>query len=343
MSIQAALARVVDGHDLSQPEAYEAMLSIMSGRCTDAQIGAFITALRMKGESIAEIAGAAQAMREMAHKVKASGAVVDTCGTGGDALGTFNISTTVAFVVAACGVTVAKHGNRSITSKSGSADVLKALGVNIEADTAVVETCLQRCGMGFLFAVKHHGAMKHAIGPRKELAIRTIFNLLGPLTNPASAPYQLIGVFDGRWTEPMAQVLGRLGSSRAMVVHGNDGLDEITITTTTQVSELKSDGQVTNYTLDPQDFGLPLANISELKGGEASENAAITRAILSGTEQGAKRHVVVLNAAAALYISGMAQSMTTGKEMAEQALDSGRALKRLQMLVETSNVIPEPT
>ncbi|MEG3637695.1 anthranilate phosphoribosyltransferase [Magnetococcus sp. PR-3] len=341
MSIQQTIAQVVDGKDLSQEEAYEAMRAVMSGDCTDAQIGALLTALRMKGETVEEIAGAAQAMREKALKVTAEGSVVDTCGTGGDASGTFNISTTVAFVVAASGVTVAKHGNRSITSKSGSADVLKALGVNIEADTSVVETCLARCGIGFLFAVKHHGAMKHAIGPRKELAMRTIFNLLGPLTNPAGAPHQLIGVFDGKWAEPMARVLGRLGSKRAMVAHGHDGLDEITITTTTQIAELKEDGSVVNYTLDPRDYGLSLASMDELKGGDADENAAITRGVLSGAEQGAKRDIVVLNAAAALYISGMAQNIESGKEMAEQAIDSGRALKRLEMLAETSNVLPE--
>nr|CRH06182.1 anthranilate phosphoribosyltransferase [Candidatus Magnetococcus massalia] len=339
MTIQEALAQVVEGKDLSQQQAQDAMQLIMSGQCTDAQIGAFITALRMKGETVEEIAGCAASMREMALSVEAPGTVVDTCGTGGDASGSFNISTTVAFVVAACGLTVAKHGNRSITSKSGSADVLKALGVNIDADKGVVETCLARCGIGFLFAPKHHGAMKHAIGPRKELALRTIFNLLGPLTNPARAPYQLIGVFDGNWTEAMASVLGRLGSKRAMVVHGSDGLDEITITGTTQVSELKADGSVETWTLNPADYGLSLGTAEDLKGGDADENAAITHGILAGDTQGPKRDIVVLNAAAALVVTEVASDMTAGIAMAQTALDNGRALQRLEMLKKTSQVV----
>ncbi|OSM05354.1 anthranilate phosphoribosyltransferase [Magnetofaba australis] len=339
MQIQQAIAQIVERRSLTMEQARAAMDQIMSGNATDAQIGAYITALRMKGETVDEIAGSALAMREMALKVKApEGAViVDTCGTGGDASGTFNISTTVAFVVAASGVTVAKHGNRSISSKSGSADVLTALGVNIDADMSVVETCLREVGIGFLFAPRLHGAMKHAMGPRKELAIRTVFNLLGPLTNPAGAEAQLIGVFDSAWTEPMARVLGRLGSKRAIVAHGSDGLDEITVTGLTQVAELKADGSVSRYMISPGDLGLTSCTAEELKGGDAEENAAITRAVLGG-EQGPKRDIVVINAAAALYVSGMVSSIKEGMEMAAQAIDSGRALQRLDMLAQTSNV-----
>ncbi|MBF0188953.1 MAG: anthranilate phosphoribosyltransferase [Magnetococcales bacterium] len=340
MTIQDAIQTIVAGNDLEQEQARTVMDAIMSGDTTDAQIGAYITALRMKGETVPEIAGSAQAMREKAVKIDAEGVLVDTCGTGGDASGTFNISTTVAFVVAACGVTVAKHGNRSISSKSGSADVLKALGVNIDADKETVEGCLKRASMGFMFAPKHHGAMKYAMGPRQQLAMRTVFNLLGPLTNPAGAPYQLLGVFDGAWTEPLAKVLGVLGSKRALVVHGEDGLDEITLTAPTRVSELAADGTVKSYTIEPEQFGMTRCSAADLAGADASKNAEITRAVLEG-EKGAKRQIVVLNAGAALFVTGMADSIQTGVEMAEDALDSGRAKQRLEMLVHCSNTAPE--
>ncbi|MBF0621363.1 MAG: anthranilate phosphoribosyltransferase [Magnetococcales bacterium] len=335
--IQQALAKIVDNQNLSQEEACQVMDQIMSGAATEAQIGAYITALRMKGETVDEIAGSAQAMRDKSTKIAAQGTVVDTCGTGGDSSGSFNISTTTAFVVAACGITVAKHGNRSISSKSGSADVLKALGVNIEAELAVVEKCLEKAGIGFMFAPRHHGAMKYAMGPRTQLALRTVFNLLGPLTNPASAPYQLLGVFSPDWTEPLAKVLGRIGSKRAMVVHGHDGLDEITLTDTTRVSELHEDGSVTTYDLDPREYGLQLTSADALKGGDAETNAAITKRILNN-EAGPMRDIVVLNAGAAVYVSGMADTLKTGIDMAHIALESGRAMQRLEQLIHFSNL-----
>ncbi|MBF0425204.1 MAG: anthranilate phosphoribosyltransferase [Magnetococcales bacterium] len=336
MNIQEAIARVMTRNDLSQDEARQVMDRIMSGKTTDAQIGAYLVALRMKGESVEEIAGSAQAMRQKAVTVRAPGRVIDTCGTGGDASGTFNISTTVAFVVAACGVTVAKHGNRSISSKSGSADLLRALGVNIDADVPTVERCLAEAGVGFLFAPRHHGAMRHALGPRQEIAVRTLFNLLGPLTNPAGASCQLIGVFDGAWVEPMAQVLGRLGSHRALVVHGADGLDEITLTGPTHVAELSPSGGVGTYSIAPEPFGLTAAPLAALQGGDAEVNAAITRAVLDG-EQGPRRDIVVLNAAAALYIAGYAGSITEGVKVAQGAIDSGQAREKLRHLVQLSN------
>ncbi|MEO5334588.1 MAG: anthranilate phosphoribosyltransferase [Magnetococcus sp. YQC-5] len=336
MKTQEILAKVVNGGDLSQEEARLMMNRIMSGEVTDAQIGAYLTALRMKGEKVSEIAGSAQAMREKALHVRASGIVVDTCGTGGDGIGSFNISTTAAFVVAACGVTVAKHGNRSITSKSGSADVLLALGVKIDIEPEVVERALYEAGVGFLFAPRHHGAMRHAMGPRKELAYYTLFNLLGPLTNPAGATRQLIGVFDAKWVEPMARTLGRLGSQHAMVVHGVDGMDEISITGPTHVSELTPDGHVKSYIIHPEQFGLSLARLDDLQGGDAQLNAGITRRILEG-ESGPCRDIVVLNAAAALRVAGVAEDIGTGLVMATRALDEGRALDRLERLIRITN------
>lgn len=336
MKTQEILAKVVNGGDLSQEEARLMMNRIMSGEVTDAQIGAYLTALRMKGEKVSEIAGSAQAMREKALHVRASGIVVDTCGTGGDGIGSFNISTTAAFVVAACGVTVAKHGNRSITSKSGSADVLLALGVKIDIEPEVVERALYEAGVGFLFAPRHHGAMRHAMGPRKELAYYTLFNLLGPLTNPAGATRQLIGVFDAKWVEPMARTLGRLGSQHAMVVHGVDGMDEISITGPTHVSELTPDGNVKSYIIHPESFGLSLARLDDLQGGDAQVNAGITRRILEG-ESGPCRDIVVLNAAAALRVAGVAEDINTGLVMATRAVDEGRALDRLERLIQITN------
>ncbi|MBF0163973.1 MAG: anthranilate phosphoribosyltransferase [Magnetococcales bacterium] len=336
MEIRELLGRVVTGVDLTQDEARWMMERIMSGEMTPAQIGAYLTALRMKGETVEEIAGSALTMRAKAMRVTASGTVIDTCGTGGDGLGTFNISTTVAFVVAACGVTVAKHGNRAISSRSGSADLLLALGVRIDLEPEAVERCLNEGGIGFLFAPRHHGAMRHAMGPRQELGFRTLFNLLGPLTNPAGAPNQLLGVFDARWVEPVARALGRLGSRHALVVHGHDGLDEITTTGSTLVAEWTPDGRLLRHAWHPEAFGIPLARPEDLAGGDADHNAAITRGILAG-ERGPRRDIVLLNAAAALLVAGVVADLAAGIARATQAVDSGQARERLERLIHISN------
>ncbi|MBF0271013.1 MAG: anthranilate phosphoribosyltransferase [Magnetococcales bacterium] len=336
MEIKEILGRLVTGCDLTRLEARWMMDRIMSGEMTQAQIGAYLTALRLKGETVDEIAGSAMTMRDKATRVVATGDVIDTCGTGGDGLGTFNISTTVAFVVAACGVTVAKHGNRAISSKSGSADLLLALGVKIDLEPPAVERCLKEVGIGFLFAPRHHGAMRHAMGPRQELGYRTVFNLLGPLTNPAGAPNQLLGVFDARWVEPMARALGVLGSRHAMVVHGFDGLDEITTTGLTHVAEWTPEGVVNRYEIHPELFGIPLARPEDLAGGDAAFNAGITRGILAG-ETGPRRHIVLLNAGAALKVAGKAETIGAGIALAANALDRGAALDRLNQLIHVSN------
>ncbi|MBF0108281.1 MAG: anthranilate phosphoribosyltransferase [Magnetococcales bacterium] len=333
MNMHLAISRLIERHNLSQEEARQVMERIMAGEATSAQIAAFAVALRMKGETVDELAGAAQAMREKATRVTtAATPLIDTCGTGGDGRGTFNISTTAAFVVAACGVTVAKHGNSSISSKCGSADLLRALGVGIEVSPATVARCLEGAGIGFLFAPRHHGAMKHAAQPRKELGVRTLFNLLGPLTNPASATCQLMGVFDGRWTEPLAHVLGRLGVRRALVVHGLDGLDELTTTAGNIVSELRRDGTVETRTVEPEEWGLARASLEALSGGDVAENVTITREILSGT-RGPRRDIVVLNAGAALYVADAAVDIVSGMERAAQAIDSGEASRKLNLLI----------
>ncbi|MEO5354824.1 MAG: anthranilate phosphoribosyltransferase [Magnetococcus sp. XQGC-1] len=336
MDIQHAIPLLIDGQHLTQEQARAVTEQIMSGQATDAQIGAYLVALRIKGETVDEITGSAQAMRSKALSLSVPGRLLDTCGTGGDAAGTFNISTTAAFVVAAQGVVVAKHGNRAISSKSGSADLLTALGVNIDAEPPVVQRCLAEAGIGFLFAPRYHSAMRHVAGPRRELAVRTIFNLLGPLTNPANAPFQLMGLFAAHWLEPIAHVLGRLGLSHALVVHGSDGLDEITTTGPTQVAELEEGGRVHTYTVEPEQFGLPRARLADLQGGDAQANAAITRRVLSG-ERGAQRDIVLLNAGAALYAARQAASLADGIEMAVAAIDSGRAMQSLERLVALSN------
>ena len=308
----------------------------MSGQATDAQIGAFLVALRIKGETIDEIAGGAEVMREKATPiVTVRPDLIDTCGTGGDDSGTFNISTTVAFVACGAGLAVAKHGTRSISSQCGSSDVLTALGVNVEAAPEKVGECIDEVGIGFLFAIALHGAMKHAIGPRRELATRTVFNILGPLTNPAGAKRQLLGVFDGALTEALAEVLRELGSEQALVVHGSDGLDEITLTGPTQVSELR-DGQVSTRQIHPGDFGLQTVSAEALKGGDADCNARILRRILDG-EEGPQRDVVLLNAAAAMVVGGRAEDITAGLEVARESIDSGKARHALDRLVEVSN------
>ena len=334
--IQEAIRDLIAGVDLDRAKMRAVMEQIMSGQATDAQIGAFLVALRIKGETIDEIAGGAEVMREKATPiVTVRPDLIDTCGTGGDDSGTFNISTTVAFVACGAGLAVAKHGTRSISSQCGSSDVLTALGVNVEATPEKVGECIDEVGIGFLFAIALHGAMKHAIGPRRELATRTVFNILGPLTNPAGAKRQLLGVFDGALTEALAGVLRELGSERALVVHGSDGLDEITLTGPTQVSELR-DGQVSTRQIHPGDFGLQTVSAEALKGGDADCNARILRGVLDG-EEGPQRDVVLLNSAAAVVVGGLAEDITAGLEVARESIDSGNARQALDRLVEVSN------
>ncbi len=334
--IKESIAKIVSGKHLSETEAEAVMREIMQGEATDAQIAAYITALRMKGETVEEITGSARVMREKAVSVKLDAPYqVDTCGTGGDMSHTFNISTTAAFVVAGAGVTVAKHGNRSVSSKSGSADVLQALGVNIEMPSHRVEECLKEVGIGFLFAPMMHLAMKYAIGPRREVGIRTIFNLLGPLTNPAGVKSQIMGVYAADLTGLLARALGNLGIAHAFVVHGMDGLDEITITDKTKVSEFKG-GTVKDFFVHPSDFGLATGKAADLKGGDAKENAGITMDVLKG-RKGPRRDVVLLNAAAGLAASGKAKDFPEGIRLATESIDSGAALKKLEQLKAFTN------
>ena len=334
--IKDTIGKVVGGADLSCDEAAAAMDAIMSGEATDAQIAAFAVALRMKGETVDEITGCARGMREKATRIQApSPDVLDTCGTGGDASGTFNISTAAALVSAAAGCCVAKHGNRSVSSSSGSADVLRELGVNIEADVPTVERCLRDAGIGFLFAPALHGAMKHAIGPRREMGVRTLFNILGPLTNPAMATRQLLGVYDPALLEMMARVLGNLGSVRCLVVHGEDGLDELTTTAASRVAELH-EGAVRSYTVQPGMFGLPQAKLDDLRVDTAQQSAALIRQVLGGAK-GPHRDIVVLNAGAALVAADKAADLAAGIALAAQTLDSGAAAGVLARLVELSN------
>ena len=336
MFFQKSLQSIVLGNDLSEQEMVDAMTEVMDGQVGDTQLAAFLTALQVKKEKVPEIVGAAKVMREKAEKVKVKAShIVDTCGTGGDGADTFNISTAVAFVVAGASVTVAKHGNRAVSSKSGSADVLKCMGVNIEASLPTVERCIEETGIGFLFAPLMHKAMKHAATVRKELGFRTLFNLLGPLTNPANAHAQVLGVYDSRWVNPLAEVLRDLGSRRALVVHGFDGLDEITLTSETQVSELKNDN-VTSFTIDPQEYGYSLCSANDLKGGSPEENAEIIRDILNGTTC-PKTDIVILNAAAAIYVGGKADSIEKGILVAANSIDSGAANKKFEQLCQMSN------
>ncbi len=330
------LEKILGRRNLTQQETSEAFDLIMSGGATPAQIGAFIVALRMKGETVEEIAGGAASMRRHAVFIDCGGRpVVDTCGTGGDGLATFNISTTAAFVVAGAGVPVAKHGNRAISSKCGSADVLAALGVNIDIAPDAVEECVREAGIGFLYAPKLHPAMKHAMGPRRELGVRTIFNMLGPLTNPAGAKGQIIGVFSPELTEPFAHVLRLLGSRRAFIVHGQDGMDEITVTTTTRISELSAAG-VRTYEFDPLTLIDGYADAAELAGGEPAENAAIARAVIGG-ERGPRRDIVCLNAAAAIVAGGKAETLRDGWIAAQASIDGGGARRALEALIATSH------
>ena len=343
--IREAISRVIERKDLDEKQMVGVMNEIMSGEATPAQIGSFITALRMKGETIEEISGAAMVMREKATRIATGVAVdkgeilVDTCGTGGDSSGTFNVSTATAFVVAAAGIPVAKHGNRSVSSQCGSADVLEALGVNLNLTPEQVGACVKEAGIGFLFAPMLHGAMKYAIGPRREIGIRTIFNVLGPLTNPAGANVQLLGVYSPDLCEKLARVLGRLGSLRALVVCGAGNVDELTVTGDTEVAEL-SDGEVRTYTVCPEDMGLNRSRLVDLKGGDTPEESArILRDILSGAE-GPRRSMLLLNSGAALYIAGKAPGLKTGVELAARILDSGAALAKLEALVQFSQNAP---
>ncbi len=333
--LREAIKIVAQGETLSQNASAMTFEAIMSGEGTDAQIGALLMGMHVRGETVAEIAGAASVLRAKALPVKAPADAIDTCGTGGDAKGTHNISTCAAFVVAGAGVPVAKHGNKSISSRSGSADVLAALGVNLDCPPETIEACIAECGLGFMYAPAHHAAMRHVAKVRRELGVRTIFNLLGPLANPASTKYQVVGVFDAKYVEPMARVLGRLGVERAWVVHGLDGLDEVTTTNVTEVA-LLDQGQVSTFRISPRNAGLPDAKPEDLIGGDAEENAAHIRSVLQGNE-GPIRDIVLMNAAAALLVAGKAKSLRDGVALAAESIDSGKAFKVLEALVERTN------
>lgn len=336
--INQTLEKVVDGLPVDRMEAQAAMAAIMGGECTPAQIGAFLVALRIRGETVDQISGFAEAMRGACVRIRTKHPnVVDTCGTGGDALDTFNISTAAALVTAAAGVPVAKHGNRSVSSMCGSADVLTELGVRIDLEPIEVEACLDEVNIGFLFAPSHHPAMKHAIGPRRELGLRTVFNVLGPLTNPAGARRQLLGVFDPKLTELMAGTLRELGSEHALVVHGLDGLDELSTLGPTRVSELR-EGEVRTYEVAPEQFGLPRAHPSDLEGGEPARSAEVLLRSISG-EPCPARDIVALNAGGAIYVGGAATSIAEGIESAQAAIDSGAATNTLDRLREMSRTL----
>ncbi|MDH3325508.1 MAG: anthranilate phosphoribosyltransferase [Gammaproteobacteria bacterium] len=338
MDLQQAIAAVVDKRDLSEEEMTSVVQLIMTGEATPSQIGGFLIGLRMKGETVDEIAAAVSVMRSLAAKVDVKGPhLVDTCGTGGDGANTFNISTCCAMVAAAAGAKVAKHGNRSISSKSGSADVLEAAGVNLDLDSSQVANCVKEVGVGFMFAPKHHGAMKHAIGPRKEMGVRTIFNVLGPLTNPAGAPNQVIGVFDKAWVEPLASVLARLGSEHVMVVHADDGMDEISIGAATYVAELKN-GNVKTFTIEPEDFGLQKGSLAELAVDGAEQSLAMINNVLNN-KAGAALDIVLLNSGAAIYTSGLVRSLAEGVEKAKEVIADGSAKAKFEQLIQFSQNI----
>jgi len=344
--ITEAVRVLVEKKDLTRIEAAAAMEAIMSGAATNAQIAAFLTALRMKGETVEELIGFAQVMRQKAVRVRTKGEevaaltgtdremLIDTCGTGGDAAGTFNVSTATAFVVAGVGLKVAKHGNRSVSSLCGSADVVETLGVSLELPPAGVARCVDEVGIGFLYAPLLHTAMKHVMAARREMGFRTVFNVLGPLTNPAGANAQVIGVYSAALTDPLARVLAELGTVRAFVVHGADGLDEISNTGESQISEVR-EGTVRSFTVRPEDFGLPRASIADLRGGDREGNAQIIRHILGGGD-GPKRDIVLMNAAAALVVGGKARDLKEGVALAAHSIDSGAAQRKLAALVEFS-------
>jgi anthranilate phosphoribosyltransferase len=330
------LEQIIRGQSLSEDESSRMFQMILMGGATPAQIAAILVALRMKGETIAELTGAARMLRSRAGEFPAAAYTLDTCGTGGDSAGTWNISTAVSFIVAAAGIPVAKHGNRAVSSQSGSADVLSALGVKIDAETETMARALHEANICFLFAPKFHSAMRHVAPTRKEIGVRTVFNLLGPLANPAKTRFQLLGVYHEKWLEPLALVLGKLGCMRAWVVHGKDGLDEITTTTTTQVVEWY-EGKIKSFTISPEDLGIPLVSSDALTGGDAMHNAKALRALLSGTGPDAYRDIVCLNAAACLTIAGKSSSLQEGLAQARSLLESGAALKTLQQLISLTN------
>ncbi|MBU1933043.1 MAG: anthranilate phosphoribosyltransferase [Candidatus Omnitrophica bacterium] len=348
--IKEAIGKMVKGFDLSRDEMIACMNEIMTGGATQAQIGSFITALRLKKETIEEITGAAMVMREKATRLGVGKnmvdldredinidreTIIDTCGTGGSGTNTFNISTTTAFVVAGAGLKVAKHGNKGVSSQCGSADVIKELGVNIDIPPEKVKACIEEIGIGFLYAPLFHGAMKYAIGPRREIGIRTIFNILGPLTNPANANCQVLGVYREDLTEVIANVLKNLGTERAFVVYGMDTLDEITITGKTKISEVK-DKKVRSFYVEPSDFGMKTADIEDIKGGTSTENAKMVKAVIDG-KKGPCRDIVLLNASAALVAGGKARDFKEGVKLAGESIDSGKALKKLEELIQFTN------
>lgn len=341
MDIKKAIQKIVEGEDLTENQMYEVINSIMSGDVSAVLIGSFLTGLRMKGETVDEITGAVRVMREKVTFIDTGidmaggGVVVDTCGTGGDGSSTFNVSTTSAFVVAGCGVTVAKHGNRAVSSSCGSADVLEAAGINLDLNPTQISDCIRSCRIGFLFAPALHGAMKYAIGPRREIGIRTVFNILGPLTNPSGANVQVLGVFSEKLIVPLAEVLGKLGSRRALVVYGDGNLDELTVTGKTSIADYK-DGEVTTYQITPEQFDLPRASLADLKGGsDAATSAEMMKTILSG-ERGARRDMVLLNAGAALMAAGEATDISAGIALAADCIDSGKASQTLESLISFS-------
>ncbi|MET0313097.1 MAG: anthranilate phosphoribosyltransferase [Hansschlegelia sp.] len=333
--LKAIIARIADGHALSREEAEEAFGRIMSGEATAAQIGAFLMGLRLRGETVDEIAGAVSAMRARMTRVSAPADAVDVVGTGGDGAGSVNVSTCAAFVVAGCGVPVAKHGNRALSSKSGSADVLRALGVEVDLAPERISACIAQAGIGFMFAPAHHSAMRHVGPARTELGLRTIFNLLGPLSNPAGVKRQMVGVFARKWVEPIAEALAQLGSERAWVVHGSDGLDEVTTSGPTAVAALEN-GHVTTFEIKPEDAGLTPHPVGALAGGDAAQNAIALRGVLQG-QKSAYRDVAILNAGATLVVAGRVQSFAEGAATAAKAIDEGAALDRLDALIAISN------
>lgn len=337
MNIRDAIIAVARGSDLEQEEAAAVMEEIMTGEATPAQMAAFLTALTLKGETFSEIAGMAEVMRAKVTKVPFDGVAVDTCGTGGDNSKTFNISTTAAFVVAGAGLTVAKHGNRAMSSKSGSADLLEALGVKIEVSTDGVLRCMREAGMGFMFAPAFHPAMRYAAPVRKEIGIRTVFNVLGPITNPAQVSHQFVGTPSAPLAQKLARALGRLGTIHAIVVHGDGGLDELSLSGPNLIFEVRGDTDPMRSVIDPSELGFERAELDDLRGGDVAENATITRAILDGSEKGPKRDIVLLNAAVALFAGDAAPTIQTGIDLARKSLDEGHALKCMEKLIEVSN------
>ena len=335
MNITSAISKITSGSNLKESEMSDVMLDLLEGRTTDAQIGAFLIALDMKGETVEEVLGAAKIMRKLSAKVEVNkDKLVDTCGTGGSGIGIFNVSTTAAFVACACGARVAKHGNRSATRKSGSADLLEAAGVSLELSPSQVSDCIENIGLGFMFAPGHHSAMRHVIGPRKEIAHKSIFNILGPLTNPASTPNQVMGVYDEKWMKPVAEVHQSLGSTNVMVVHSEDNLDEISIASKTKVVELRED-KITEYVISPEEFGLELQPLDELKVNSPEESLIMAKKALNG-EHSAASSMVALNAGAALYVSGVENSLAEGVEKALEGIKKKKGLDKLQELSEYS-------